>query len=101
MPFDRFSQAETAVCMRQPMEIDAESDRLQFRNKNFRVEGGISEHLVCDIDYPYRNSMPMEVFRHGKEADGVVLEDGRGRDHFADRAVKDREFAKFVDAWWV
>lgn len=91
-------EAETAIDMGEPVQVDAEGLCFQTGNKVFRDERGVMEHLQGEVDDADRQAMAGEIFGEGQKADGIALEDRCRGDDITDRPHKTGEIAKAEDA---
>ena len=95
---DHFGQLETALGVRQPVEIDAKSHGVELAQKPFDVEAGLSQHTVGNVDDPGPNTGLLEVTGNADEPDGIHLKYGRRRDDIAYGTVHNGPFAEVVVA---
>ena len=61
-PLDDLRNSQCPLDMGHPVEIDAESHRLIFLDESFHIEFLILEHLHSDIDDPYLDTVPLQIF---------------------------------------
>jgi hypothetical protein len=63
------------VCVRQPVEADAEGERVEPRDVSLHVEARLCEHPGGEVDDPDLKAVSLEVLTEEGEADRVHLEE--------------------------
>ena len=95
---DQLGELQRPVGMGHPMEVDEIDVGVEAGDALLRVELGIGEHQVGDVDDPGPEARPLQMGRDGHEPDGVHLEDGGRGDYVADRPVEYRFLPEIVHA---
>ena len=96
--FDHLGNGQRAVGMGQPVQIDAERDRIERGDQRFGIEFLVVEHADGEIENADAELMPLQILGHRREADGVHLEDRRGRHQVADGSIEDGVSTEIIHA---
>ena len=96
--FDDFGDFDRAVGMRQPVQVDAEDQRIQLLDVVLDVKIDVVEHAHRQVDDAGLQIMAFQILGHGGKANRVHLEDRGGRHQVADRSIKDRFAAEIIHA---
>ena len=95
---DDLGDLDRAVGMGQPVQIDAERDRIHVADRGLDVEAGTVEHEDGKVDDAHLETVALHVLGHGREAEGIHLEDRGRRNHVGDWSEHDRVLAEIVHA---